>query len=123
MAYEPYYDEWENEPSTETPITAEALTHIEQGIADAHSELAETQETLEDHNHSASDITSGTLSAGRIPSLAQSKITGLADALGNKANSSDIPDVSNFVTEAQVRDIVQSILDANNEGEEGGGDA
>ena len=32
-----------------------------------------------DHKHDASDITSGTLAAGRIPTIAQSKVTGLTD--------------------------------------------
>lgn len=37
------------------------------------------------HNHSAADITSGTLDAARVPSLDQSKIIGLAGTLANKA--------------------------------------
>ncbi len=37
------------------------------------------------HKHDAADIETGTFSASRIPSLAMSKITGLADALAAKA--------------------------------------
>ncbi|WP_313442824.1 gp53-like domain-containing protein [Brevundimonas sp.] len=37
------------------------------------------------HKHDAADIETGTFNASRIPSLAMSKITGLADALAGKA--------------------------------------
>jgi Phage Tail Collar Domain len=39
------------------------------------------------HAHAASDVTSGTFADARIPSLAQSKIIGLVDALAGKAAS------------------------------------
>lgn len=40
------------------------------------------------HTHGAGDLTSGTLDEARIPSLAQSKITGLSTSLAGKANTS-----------------------------------
>lgn len=40
------------------------------------------------HEHSADDITSGTLAAARIPTLSQGKVTGLTAALDSKADAS-----------------------------------
>ena len=37
MAYTKFHSSWEDYPDTTTPITANALEHIEQGIADASS--------------------------------------------------------------------------------------
>lgn len=36
MSYTKFHEAWENDPSTDTPITAEALDHIEEGIERAH---------------------------------------------------------------------------------------
>jgi hypothetical protein len=44
MPYTPFYDEWLNKPLTTTPITAEALNHMEQGIVTAQ-ETAEAAGT------------------------------------------------------------------------------
>lgn len=49
MPYVKFHDPWENEPSTDTPITAEALDHIEAGIQDAH-------DTLDNLSADAADI-------------------------------------------------------------------
>jgi hypothetical protein len=35
MAYTKFHAAWADDPDTSTPITAEALDHIEQGISDA----------------------------------------------------------------------------------------
>lgn len=37
MAYEKFNDTWENAPSEATPITAEFLNHIEQGLVDVET--------------------------------------------------------------------------------------
>lgn len=50
----------------------------------------------EDHEHAAGDVTSGTFAADRIPSLPQSKVTGLTDALDGKQASGD------YATTAQL---------------------
>lgn len=42
------------------------------------------------HKHDAGDIESGTFAAARIPTLAQSKVTGLSSALDSKADSADL---------------------------------
>lgn len=42
------------------------------------------------HKHAAADITSGTLDAARIPTLAVGKISGLQAALDGKADDSDL---------------------------------
>lgn len=39
MPYTKFHEAWENEPSTDTPITAAALDHIEEGIQDAHDAI------------------------------------------------------------------------------------
>jgi hypothetical protein len=39
VTYVKFHESWENEPSTDTPITAEALDHIEEGIQDAHDAI------------------------------------------------------------------------------------
>ena len=59
MAYVP--QEWRNGDAG-TPLSADRLTHIEQGIAGTSD---------------ASSVTSGTFAAARIPSLSISKTTGL----------------------------------------------
>ena len=55
-----------------------AETHVEDhnAIVDA---VKEVRTNVNEHKHDASDITSGTLAAGRIPTIAQSKVTGLTD--------------------------------------------
>ena len=37
MAYTKFNENWENSPSENTPITAEALNHIEQGLVDVET--------------------------------------------------------------------------------------
>lgn len=44
MAYSKFHENWQNFPSTSTPITAEALEHIEDGIATA-AEVADDATT------------------------------------------------------------------------------
>jgi len=41
VAYSKFRESWKNRPNFTTPITAEALEHMEEGIAEAHR-LAET---------------------------------------------------------------------------------
>ena len=55
-----------------------AETHVEDhnAIVDA---VKEVRTNVDEHKHDASDIISGTLAAGRIPTIAQSKVTGLTD--------------------------------------------
>jgi len=67
------------------------------------------------HNHSASDITSGTLSADRIPTLAQSKIENLVSTLAGKASlvhQHDITQISlpNYVI-GSVPDVMKALFD------------
>lgn len=93
MAYTKYHDEWENFPDESTPVSAEALEHIESGIASA----AETADGAapEEHTHAAADTTSGTFTVARIPDLAQSKINGLVAAL--ESITDDIEDLTSRV--------------------------
>ena len=86
MAYEKYYPGgWKSGESGGTPITPEALNHMEEGIENAvpTSRTVNGKELTEDitlsasdvgaaassHNHSASNITSGTLSSDRLPTV------------------------------------------------------
>ena len=59
------------------------------------------------HTHAAGDITSGTLNASRIPSLAASKIT--AGTLAGKVNANSSAQAT--VTTAQLRDIYAGTSD------------
>lgn len=90
MAYK--RQEWVNGSDGDTPLSADRLNHQEAGIAEAHN-LASAEATWDEvsgkpekfppaeHGHAASEITSGTFAAGRIPSIPQSKVNGLADVL------------------------------------------
>lgn len=40
MAYTKFHNDWQNKPSKQTPVSSEALEHIEEGVQTAH-ELAE----------------------------------------------------------------------------------
>ena len=55
-----------------------AETHVEDHNA-VYDAIQEVRTNVDEHKHDASDITSGTLAAGRIPTIAQSKVTGLTD--------------------------------------------
>ncbi|RCS81331.1 hypothetical protein [Brachybacterium alimentarium] len=87
MAYEAKTD-WKDLPDKSTPVTAAELVRIETGIEEAH-DLAEDAAPAS-HKHAADDIDSGTLAAARIPTLAQSKVTGLSAALDEKASAADL---------------------------------
>ena len=58
---------------------AQATIASLQGLIDGKAETG--------HTHDAGDINAGTLAAGRIPAIAQSKVTGLAGALDAKADA------------------------------------
>ena len=79
MAYEA--QTWVDGVDGGTPITADALNHIEAGVEDA-AEKADGAAPAS-HSHAAGDVTSGTFSVARIPTLSTSKITGLDDALAS----------------------------------------
>ena len=83
MAYSKYNDEWENLPSEATPILAEALDHIEDGIVDAAS-------TADDAASAASSAASAASSAASAASSAQStadSAASAADAAASAASS------------------------------------
>lgn len=48
MAYTKFHENWENLPSEETPVTAEALNHIETGINNAASVADSAYSGLDD---------------------------------------------------------------------------
>jgi|SRR5690625_1832773 len=81
MAYTPF--EWKDGEEGGTPITAERLNHIEDGLG-ASAAVADGAAPAA-HKHAAGDIDSGTLAVARIPSLAISKVTGLQAALDDNA--------------------------------------
>lgn len=85
---------WANDDPA-TPLSASRLGHIEDGIGTADSLAASAQSKAEaaapaDHGHDAGDVTSGVFAAGRIPSVAQSKVNGLSGALAAKADTADL---------------------------------
>jgi hypothetical protein len=46
MAYTKYYEDWKDFPNTDTPITAEALDHIEDGIYQNSIEIDDLKDNL-----------------------------------------------------------------------------
>lgn len=79
MSYQKFYDAWKNDPSTDTPVSADALNHIEQGIVDASDAVSvewgdvggkPSTFTPDVHTHSLSEV------------------DGLSGELGGKANTS-----------------------------------
>lgn len=97
MAYVPF--EWADGSAGGTPITAERLNAVEQGVAEAGSTATWGQVsnrpssfTPAEHEHPASDIT-GTLTAAQVPTLAVGKVSGLQAALDGKADASALADL------------------------------
>lgn len=76
MAYTKFNDPWEDSPSTDTPITAEALDHLEDGIADASTASGT------DHTVTGTYVTPGTVQ-GALTDLD----TGVAIAQGTAAGA------------------------------------
>lgn len=94
MSYEKYYQGgWKSGETGGTPITPEALNHMEEGIEESNKNLLPNPQTADNatflrndntwqkvtpanigaaassHNHAAGNITSGTLSADRLPTV------------------------------------------------------
>ena len=94
-------------------------THVEDHnvLVKAIAEAREAHDALEalldgyaeaGHKHAAADVTSGTFDAGRIPTLAVSKVTGLQAALDGKAASADLDskaDASDLAAKADASDL------------------
>lgn len=78
---------------TEARSKLDAAEALVSSLEDALAGKAETG-----HKHSASDISEGTLAAARIPSIAQSKVTGLAGALDAKADADALSALEGRVT-------------------------
>lgn len=90
--------DWKDGTDGGTPITAARLAHIEDGIAG--------------HSHSASDVTSGTLSEDRLPTVpiahGGTGATTAADALTalGAASASDLATVRDSVSQMASRSYV-----------------
>lgn len=70
---------WTNDDPA-TPLSGARLSHMEDGIEDAHEAV---------DGISFSDI-SGTATAAQVPTLAISKVSGLQSALDDKADDGDL---------------------------------
>ncbi len=81
MAYNPYT--WSDGAEGNTPITAARLNALEQGLGTASTNAEADIEVGDVPNLPAGKIDSGTFADDRIPTLAQSKITGLVAALSD----------------------------------------
>ncbi|QNO12339.1 minor tail protein [Mycobacterium phage Royals2015] len=71
MAYDK--QAWQNAPSTETPLSAAALNHMEDGIADAH-DLAESKADGE-HTHVLADVTDVVATADEVNFLSGATVS------------------------------------------------
>ncbi|QGJ91111.1 minor tail protein [Mycobacterium phage Strokeseat] len=71
MAYDKQV--WQNSPSTETPLSAAALNHMEDGIADAH-DLAESKADGE-HTHVLVDVTDVVATADEVNLLSGATVS------------------------------------------------
>lgn len=97
MAYEPQV--WADGAEGGTPLSAERLNHIEEGVATAGGtaswgQVSNRPSTFAPaaHQHPASDVT-GTLSAAQVPTIAVGKVSGLQAALDGKADASALADL------------------------------
>lgn len=110
MAYTPYL--WKNLPDETTPISAENLNHMEQGIADAHS-LAADLET-----DKANEITSFTeaseranIASGETITVILGKIKKFFTDLKTVAFSGSYEDLSDQPTIPEIDDTTTSVSD------------
>ena len=91
------YTKYEDIPNRREPLSGrDHIQHIEDGLEAAHEAI----DDLESSDLEFSDI-GGTASSDQIPSLAIAKITGLQDALDEKADA-DHDHAGVYATPAQV---------------------
>lgn len=88
MTYDKVHDAWEDLPSTNTPVNAEALDQIEQGIADA------------------------TDTADAAAGAASSAASGLADHLADTSNAHAATAVSVSAIDGATGSNVQTVLES-----------
>lgn len=91
---------WDDITNKPTEFPPEAHTHVAADVTDLGALATADNVTWDDvadkpttftpatHTHNASDINAGTLSADRIPTLAQSKIANLSTDLASKLTAS-----------------------------------
>lgn len=114
MAYTP--QEWRN-GDTDTPLSADRLLHIEQGIEDAHDGIAGKADTgdIPDVSGLATKAEVTSALAGKADASAIPDVTGLATkaemtaGLAGKADTADIPDVSGLATQAALAALVARV--------------
>lgn len=108
MAYNPF--EWKDGSEGETPITAERLNALEQGVAEAGEEVSwgsikekPAEYPPEDHTHPASDI-QGKLSNSQLPNIFISDIDGLQGDLESLSEAvyAPEPDESSYTLDPDL---------------------
>src|SRR5690606_30474417 len=93
------YTKYEDIPNRREPLSGrDHIQHIEDGLEAAHETIDGLEFSIDGLEFS--DI-GGTASSGQIPSLAIAKITGLQDALDEKADA-DHDHAGVYATPAQV---------------------
>jgi hypothetical protein len=122
MAYTKFHAAWADDPDTSTPITAEALDHIEQGISDA----ADAADAGGDITTDDAWVAKGDLIAGTGTDAATIKTVGSNDSvltaasgqaagiiwqkIGNSMVATDAAiDVSKMAPSATANDILRTV--------------
>lgn len=86
---------WENYPSTETPINADNLNRLEEGIAGLYSDMAEVEEGIDETSAQVSTMqTSVTSMQNRVTSMEN----GLPTMVGNQIDTKFGQDIGDNVT-------------------------
>jgi hypothetical protein len=115
MAYTKYHADWQDYPSTATPITAAALEQIEQGIADAADDADTANTDLAAYADATKELTNTTLdfdfdTTGNVASnIPYDAIPGLEGDLGSVSQIMGLPiaiyDGSNYPNRSESGNV------------------
>ncbi|QBP31705.1 hypothetical protein SEA_PIPER2020_25 [Mycobacterium phage Piper2020] len=105
---------WENVPSTNTPLSADRLNHIEDGIEGAHEGLDDKADLA--HDHVLADVTDVTSTGAAIAGAADNDaaLEALQPELGNKIHEIvDYYATNELDVQVDASDVVSGTLSIN----------